>query len=268
MPGVAVPDVGLMTGRELSTDLARQMQQAGLMVWTNMPLGSVQNSNPGIVDVLTMSKSYNCQVRIYEVKVTRQDFWGDINRGKYQRYFNKCDQMYFATPPKLVTKEEVPEGCGLITRGDKGWHVIKGARRNHNDITKEFLLALLMRGQSNYGQERRRLEAREYLGLADAALQFGKSFARDIVKSQEYLKKAEELKGKVDAVLGENSDSLGTAIWHLESAINQRLAKYRFAEEISLLTQVMQKFFNGTPKYVVKDLQRIIERIKTMESAT
>ncbi|GAJ03346.1 unnamed protein product, partial [marine sediment metagenome] len=108
------------TGRELAEDLARHLQQpGGWMVWVNMPLGSIMFGNPGIADVITVAKSYKTTVRIYEVKTTRGDFWGDVNKGKYLRYLENCNQFYFATGAGVVKKEEIPQGCGLITRSDK-----------------------------------------------------------------------------------------------------------------------------------------------------
>lgn len=98
------------TGRELAEDLARTIEVSGAMVWTNMPLGSVMFSNPGIVDCIAMSKSYtNPNVRIYEVKVSRGDFQRDINRQKFTRYIPFCNRLFFACEKGLIKSSEIPE---------------------------------------------------------------------------------------------------------------------------------------------------------------
>jgi len=46
------------TGKELCEDLARSLQGAGWMAWTNQPLGSVQLDNVPIADVIALPRSF------------------------------------------------------------------------------------------------------------------------------------------------------------------------------------------------------------------
>ena len=60
-----------MTGAEVAKDLASHLRGGGWLVWTQMPLGSMQMDHVPIVDVLALKKSYRSHAVIYEVKVTR-----------------------------------------------------------------------------------------------------------------------------------------------------------------------------------------------------
>ncbi|GAI67526.1 unnamed protein product [marine sediment metagenome] len=236
------------------------------MVWVNMPLGSIMFGNPGIADVIAVAKSYKTTVRIYEVKTTRGDFWGDVNKGKYLRYLENCNQFYFATEAGIVKKEEIPQGCGLITRSDKGWHVQIAAKRSDCELTTEFLIALLMRGFQDYWANANRLnhdkEYYEYKGLHDAAYKFGKRFAQDLAKGPEYLNAARELQRKVDEALGRQHGSLDLSLWALRGDVDRLLVQYKYAEEVAKLTDILMRIFQGNSYRVAEELGEIIEKLE------
>lgn len=54
---------------------------------------------------------------IYEIKVSRQDFLRD---DKWVNYLPYCNVFYFATPPGLIDKRELPEGVGLVEAAKTG----------------------------------------------------------------------------------------------------------------------------------------------------
>ncbi|GAI89372.1 unnamed protein product, partial [marine sediment metagenome] len=137
------------TGKSLAEDLAKTKDHRDWMTWVQIPLGSVMWATGHMprADVLAVRKSFtNPSFTIYEVKVSRSDFNADVNKGKYRIYFADCCQFYFAVPAGLVKKEEVPEGAGLIVRGENGWRVVKSAPRREYTPDVELLLKLLMRG--------------------------------------------------------------------------------------------------------------------------
>lgn len=70
---------------------------------------------------------------VFEVKVTRADFQSDVRSGKWRAYRRFCERLVFATPAGLVDKREVPEGCGLIERGARGWRM-----RQQPEVSKDF----------------------------------------------------------------------------------------------------------------------------------
>lgn len=114
-----------MTGNPLShdalaEDLARHLAgySTPMVVWTDMQLGPSGSARP---DVYTIEKTYSAlRARVFEVKVSRADFLSDVTSGKYLRYAAFAGSITFATPAGLVSKEEVPKGCGLITRSVDG----------------------------------------------------------------------------------------------------------------------------------------------------
>jgi hypothetical protein len=65
-----------------------------------------------IMDGWALKPSWVQQVAIgYEIKVSRGDFFRDV---KWPGYLPYCNEFYFVTPPGLLEKDEVPEGCGLL----------------------------------------------------------------------------------------------------------------------------------------------------------
>lgn len=109
--------------RALAHDLAGQLRVAKErhIVWEEVAL-----PDGGRADVFAIRPSWGKRdMAIYEVKVSRSDFFRDVNAGKYRRYLPFCNRLYFACPQGLVKRAEVPEGCGLITRNPNGWRVVR-----------------------------------------------------------------------------------------------------------------------------------------------
>lgn len=95
-------------------------------------------------DVVTVKPSYTrfC-VAIYEVKVSRADFLGDLRAEKWRGYLPHCHRIYFAVPAGMVKKDEVPPEAGLIVRGPNGWQVQKGAPPREVEIPDFTLLSMI-----------------------------------------------------------------------------------------------------------------------------
>lgn len=109
----------------LMYDLAEYLgRQNDRIIWTDMQLGSSGSPRP---DVYTIPKSYaNFKPLAYECKVSVADFRSDITKGKWQSYLKFASGVIFAVPKGLITKEDIPRGCGLIVRGENGWRMVKG----------------------------------------------------------------------------------------------------------------------------------------------
>ena len=104
----------------LAHDLAAHLAgySVPMVVWTDMQLGPSGSARP---DVYTIEKTYSAlRARVFEVKVSRSDFLSDVTSGKYLRYAAFAGSITFATPAGLISKAEVPKGCGLITRSPDG----------------------------------------------------------------------------------------------------------------------------------------------------
>lgn len=114
------------------------------MVWEDMQLGPAHSARP---DVFTMRKSFtDPRPLVYEVKVSAADYRSDITTGKWQRYLEFSTGVIFAAPAGMIAKADLPRGCGLITRGDNGWHTVKAPTRQVCKLPERVLLKLLIDG--------------------------------------------------------------------------------------------------------------------------
>src|SRR5262245_46155564 len=82
----------------------------------------------GIVDVASMRLSWSRpRLTAYEGKISRADFLCDVRSGKYLKYLQNVERLYFAVPKGLIDTREVPAECGLIWRAAKSWYMAKAA---------------------------------------------------------------------------------------------------------------------------------------------
>lgn len=109
---------------ELADDLAAHLRGGtDRLVWTDMQLGPVGSPRP---DVYALSKSFaRFQPLAYEIKVSRSDCRADVTCGKWQSYLRYASGVLFAAPVGLLTPSDLPAGCGLMVRGDKGWRTVR-----------------------------------------------------------------------------------------------------------------------------------------------
>lgn len=132
---------------ELADDLAAYLsKQTDRIIWTNMQLGPSGSPRP---DVYTIPKSYSSFRPIaYECKVSVADFRSDITKGKWQSYLKYASGVIFAVPKGLISKEDLPKGCGLIVRGDTSWRMVKGPTLAviKNDLPADFWIKLVIDG--------------------------------------------------------------------------------------------------------------------------
>lgn len=108
----------------LAADLAAHLRtNTEVIAWEDMQLGPSGSPRP---DVFSMRKSYSRFVPLaYEVKVSKADFRSDVTSGKWQKYLEYAAGVIFAAPAGLISKDELPAGCGLIQRSDTGWRMLK-----------------------------------------------------------------------------------------------------------------------------------------------
>jgi len=141
---------------ELATDLATALRaghllsQRGRSTWENIELGSVRYRIGGRPDVFSILNTGNpdCLApMVHEVKVTRADFKRDMRAGKWRRYDAYCEKMYFACPEGLIRPGELPPGVGLVTRGSRGWTIVRGAKATPWVLTHRDLCALIIKKQ-------------------------------------------------------------------------------------------------------------------------
>lgn len=268
--GLPESDGNILNGPELTKDLAESLWAGGQMVWTQMPLGSVQVENAPIADVFALKKEFRPQATIYEVKVSRGDFFRDVNSGKYERYLPHCRQLFFAVPAGLVKREEVPEGCGLTVRGEHSWRAQKPAPVRNWEPTTSLMLALLFRGYADF-RENRDLRLREVAAsnrsLAEDASAHGIRIAQDIAQGEKLLATAQVLQEEICQALGRKL--LPNDFWNAESALRLHVRKllnqHRFLPQAITLAKVSMEFFEGQHgMWSVYEVQRAGEQLVEM----
>lgn len=167
------------THRELCFDLA----EAKGTKFIEVPLGSSYLNNGALpqADVITIKPSYNkFNLDIYECKVTRSDFLQDVKKGKYKKYLEHCNRLYFAVTANIIKPEEVPDGVGLIVRGENGWATVKAVKKREIEFSKEMLLSLVFFNGRVYKRRRVEIANHNYTMYNILSKERLKGFGREI----------------------------------------------------------------------------------------
>lgn len=87
----------------------------------------------------------------YEVKISRSDFKRDsYEKQRQARLFS--DQFYYATPPGLLEKDQIPDWAGLVEiRSGKAVNVVQAPLRDKDGPTWQLVASLIR----NSGEIRR-----------------------------------------------------------------------------------------------------------------
>ncbi|MHB0825112.1 MmcB family DNA repair protein [Stutzerimonas nitrititolerans] len=131
---------------ELAHDLAQHLRMnPEHVVWENMQMGPSGSIRP---DVYLLKKRYSTFAPVsYEVKVSVSDFRSDVTSGKWQGYMNFSSAVVFAVPAGLVSKADIPAGCGLIVRHAEVWRMVKKPTMQHIEtLPRETWLKLVIDG--------------------------------------------------------------------------------------------------------------------------
>lgn len=141
--------------------------------------------NRGRLDIasITIMPNYaGMRIDGYEVKVTRGDFSRDVENMKWSRYLGVCDRLFFATPPGLVSKDEVPSDAGLKVLTSKGtWQTVVQAPRHEPDRDDaDVLMRTIWRraGTSDLPERARRLRKLDAMEDAELAEQLSQRARR------------------------------------------------------------------------------------------
>lgn len=168
-----------MNHAALARSLADHLRGPDRMVWCDMQLGPHGSPRP---DVYTLYKSYTRPTPIsYECKVSLSDFRADVTTGKWQSYLSFSSGVYFACEVGLVTKNDVPEHCGLIVLQPNGsWRAAKRATLRPVTIGQDAFLKLVIDGVEREGPRYRVKPYVEDLYLLRLSLKFGDVAAKTI----------------------------------------------------------------------------------------
>lgn len=165
-----------MSHDELMLDLARHLVTPDRLVWMDMQMGMSGSPRP---DVFTLQKSYvRPRPTSYECKISVSDFRSDVTSGKWQSYLKFSQSVTFCVPSGLVKKEDLPNGCGLMVRGESGWQTQRKATLQVATLGIEHLLKLFIDG---YGRELGQVEMKHQdMRTAHASKKLAKKFGQHV----------------------------------------------------------------------------------------
>lgn len=244
----------------LASDLARSRRGNGEAVLSPLSLGSY--SAGGRADVAAFALSWvRFDATIWEVKISRADFLGDVNAGKYQRYLPWCSRLYFAAPAGLLAKGEIPEGVGLVVRGEKGWSGVRAARRrdvadgSRDKVLRAFLMGAHPGPWNPIGRldRLRRQDARELKGLVDAQ---GSALRKIALEAQDAIAERGRLRGALARELG--LDPGDPALTDLPGAVEAALQRAA-ARDLPRDSVAVPKWYPGSVQQTFERLRRTLE---------
>lgn len=131
------------------------------IVLPNLILGSmyVNYSSVPHADIFSTDKSFTRPwYKIYEIKVSRSDFYSDVRSRKYMSYFPYCEELYFVAPKGLLRKDEIPEGCGLMIYNldKKSLTTVRRAPVRECVLSEEVMRSIMLQNYSKNVQVDRR----------------------------------------------------------------------------------------------------------------
>lgn len=96
-----------------------------------------------------------------EIKVSRGDFFRELNNPKKRAYFQSIShEFYFAAPSGLIKPAEVPEGCGLLEATPKTIRAkVRAKQREPEDLDMDQVTTILRAAADRREQAERKYEA-------------------------------------------------------------------------------------------------------------
>lgn len=162
---------------DLLDDLAAHLgADPNRMIWRDMQLGPSGSPRP---DVYTLPKSYSRFMPMaYEVKISVSDFRSDVTSGKWQKYLDYACGVYFAVPKGLITKDDIPAGCGLIVRSENVWRVArKPTLQPIQSLPHDAWMKMLIDGVWRCHKQIRARAANDYLAQQKLRKKYGDKIA-------------------------------------------------------------------------------------------
>jgi len=229
---------------ELAHSLALHLMADSRMVWENIVSGPAGSVRP---DVFTMDKSFkNPNPISYEIKVSTSDFRSDVTTAKWKAYLDFSYGVVFAAPKGLITRKDIPKGCGFIQYNGTIWHTVKRPTLHPGAIKSEMLLKLLIDGEQQQTQPKP-IQNRDFDEWQHHET-LRKKFGQDIRQKIALMDKYPTMKANLDRAKAELSELLGVrvdqwdfvgstkyAINQLKILANEHERKQAIAGELSKL---------------------------------
>lgn len=250
---------------DLAADLARHLKTPSRLVWEDMQIGPAGSHRP---DVFTMEKSYSRPLpTVYECKISVSDFRADITSGKWQKYLDFAGSVTFAVPSGLVTRADIPNGCGFMTRGEDGWCTVKRATRQVSKFSVNNLLKLFIDG---YGRELGQMEmTRKANWQAHAELKLRRKFGDEIGNVIRDLNQARNMikyyEGQQETVR-KRGEEAARRIRELQEGEWADLRKVLGVAETAGLWEIQREIRNLRAARSGGDTQELVEALKRVAS--
>ena len=247
---------------DLQADLAEHLLTPERLVWQNMQIGMAGSPRP---DVYTIKKSYSKPHPIsYEIKVSKSDFLSDMKTGKWQSYLQFSCAVVFCVPKGLITKADLPAGCGLMVRDENGWHTLKAPKLERAKIPEEAFMKLLIDGADRAQKSHIKRLKDEYKMSLEAKKRFGGLVA-------EILEDHEKVKARIVTDQNRQNNLMQNAEYEAKRIVND--AK----EEVKETTQLMRELaeaLNLPPdsgmwliRRAVSDMKKSFSESSSLQSA-
>lgn len=244
---------------ELASSLARHLMQDNRMVWEDIPVGCSGSIRP---DVLTIEKSFaNPNPISYEIKVSVSDFRSDVTSGKWMGYLDFSSAVVFAVPKGLITKNDLPNGCGLMTFNGEFWNTVKRPTLSPSNLNNELLLKLLISGnerQTNKYQVKNR-DFNEHEHHEKLRKKFGDDLRSKLYFLSGYEKRKQELAGLKDELINILDLNIDNEKWSVERDIKYAIGEIRKNTDKSLMKKSVAKEIAELQASVSKQMARFIE---------
>jgi len=242
---------------QLANNLALHLINDSRMVWEDIPVGKAGSVRP---DVLTIEKSFaNPNPISYEIKVSVSDFRSDVTAAKWMNYLNFSYGVIFATPKGLISKSDLPKGCGLITFNGEFWNTVKKPTLSRSELNNELLLKLLIAGQERESniQPIQNRDFDSYKHHETLRKKFGAELRNKIALVESYSEKKKELnslKKRLGKIFNVDIDR-----WGFEKDIEYHIKQLEImADESERKLKIANELLT-TKEQLNRDIDRIIE---------
>lgn len=218
-------------------------------------------------DALAISKSWTSpRIRIYEIKVSRNDFKQD---GKWHLYKQYCHEFCFACPKGLIRKEELPDDVGLVYFNPENGAVrqVKKPLYRNVEYDANMLMYIIMNRLDDdripfYGDDRTAY-ARDYLAnKADKRSighRLGSQMAKDLTDLQDKLKRNERAQEAIDTLreIEKMLQDAGHYVWRWNQ-VPKEIKKLLTSGDLPEMENI---------KIHIQGLQRELEKIEARSDA-
>lgn len=143
---------------DLGSRLATHLRAKGFFTWENVEFCNPSEARPvawgtvrpDVFACMPALKARSTLAAIYEVKVSRADFKGDMARPeKRAAYADLAQAVYYCCPEGLIDPKEMPEGFGLLVERSPGSFVLlrKARRQRGFVLATNTALTLMVKRQ-------------------------------------------------------------------------------------------------------------------------